>query len=57
MQKNNTSGTKKVFYKGVINGKKCSKSFAVNKYGEDSYNLACEWRENKMKQVYKHISK
>jgi len=67
MQKNNTSGTKGVFYEGGSkprwraqlnneSGKKCSKSFAVSKWGDDSYNLACEWREKEMMKVTKYLT-
>lgn len=59
MLKNNTSGTTGVYLEGKdgpkprykaqwndINGKKCSKSFACNKY-PDAYDKAVQWRDEK----------
>tara|TARA_B110000908_G_scaffold161632_1_gene206212 strand:- start:301 stop:1026 length:726 start_codon:yes stop_codon:yes gene_type:complete len=61
--KNNTSGVKGVFHEGGkkprwraqwndVNGKKCSKSFGVGKWGNDeSYEMVCNWRAQEMNKV------
>jgi hypothetical protein len=63
IQKNNKSGVKGVFHEGGkkprwraqwndVNGKKCSKSFGVGKWGEDvSFEMACNWRAQEMSRV------
>ena len=67
IQKNNKSGVKGVFYENGtkprwraqwnnVNGKKCSKSFGISKWGDDSYNLACECRDQEMEKVMNSIN-